>query len=322
MNVRQLLQEHGLRPHKGLGQHFLVSEAHLQRIVEAAELTSDDVVLEIGPGLGTLTALLAAQAGHVVAVELDEELIPILQRRLADRSNVTIVHGDILQLRPSDLVSRFTLHVSRSEATVRQPETLSPKPGAYKVVANLPYYITSAVLRHLLEAESPPHLMVLTMQREVGERLCAAPPHMSLLAVSVQFYAKPELVHRIPAGAFYPRPKVDSAVVRLRRRPQPAVAVDDVESFFRIVRAGFGQRRKQLRNALAHGLGQPSAEVAASLERAGIEPSRRAQTLTLAEWGQVYQQLGATNSCPYSPCPGSATSITFPKRTSKPSWPS
>jgi 16S rRNA (adenine1518-N6/adenine1519-N6)-dimethyltransferase len=288
MNVQRLLREHNLHPRKGLGQHFLVSEAHLQRIVEAAELTSDDVVLEIGPGLGTLTALLAAQAGHVVAVELDEELIPIFQRTLADRSNVTIVHGDILQLRPSDLVSRSTLHVSRSESLRPQPET-------YKVVANLPYYITSAVLRHLLEAESPPHLMVLTMQREVGERICAAPPHMSLLAVSVQFYAKPELVHRIPAGAFYPRPKVDSAVVRLRRRPQPAVAVDDVESFFRIVRAGFGQRRKQLRNALAHGLGQPAAEVAASLERAGIEPSRRAQTLTLAEWGRVYRQLGAAS---------------------------
>jgi len=254
--------------------------------VEAAELTPNDVVLEIGPGLGTLTALLAAQAGHVVAVELDEELIPILQRTLADRSNVTIVHGDILQLRPSDLVSR-------SESLGPQPETRNSTPETYKVVANLPYYITSAVLRHLLEAESPPHLMVLTMQREVGERICAAPPHMSLLAVSVQFYAKPELVHRIPAGAFYPRPKVDSAVMRLRRRPQPAVAVDDVERFFQIVRAGFGQRRKQLRNALAHGLGQPSAEVAASLERAGIEPRRRAQTLTLVEWGQVYRQLGA-----------------------------
>jgi len=291
MNVQRLLREHNLHPRKGLGQHFLVSEAHLRRIVEAAELTSDDVLLEIGPGLGTLTALLAAQAGHVVAVELDEELIPILQRTLADRSNVTIVHGDILQLRPSDLVSR-------SESLGPQPETRNSTPETYKVVANLPYYITSAVLRHLLEAESPPHLMVLTMQREVGERICAAPPHMSLLAVSVQFYAKPDLVHRIPAGAFYPRPKVDSAVVRFRRRPQHAVAVDDVERFFRIVRAGFSQRRKQLRNSLAHGLGQPSAEVAASLERAGIEPSRRAQTLTLAEWGQVYRQLGATNSCP------------------------
>jgi len=286
MNVQRLLREHNLHPRKGLGQHFLVSEAHLQRIVEAAELTPNDVVLEIGPGLGTLTALLAAQAGHVVAVELDEELIPILQRTLADRSNVTIVHGDILQLRPSDLVSR-------SESLGPQPETRNSTPETYKVVANLPYYITSAALRHLLEAESPPHLMVLTMQREVGERICAAPPHMSLLAVSVQFYAQPELVHRIPAGAFYPRPKVDSAVMRLRRRPQPAVAVDDVERFFQIVRAGFGQRRKQLRNALAHGLGQPSAEVAASLERAGIEPRRRAQTLTLVEWGQVYRQLGA-----------------------------
>jgi len=296
MNIRQLLREYNLRPRKGLGQHFLVSEAHLQRIVEAAELTPDDVVLEIGPGLGRLTARLAAQAGR--AVELDEQLIPVLKDALADYSNVTIVHGDILQLRPSDLISRITHHasrltfpVSRPETAARQPETCNLKPTTYKVVANLPYYITSAVLRHLLEAEHPPDLLVLTVQREVAERMCAAPPAMSLLAVSVQFYTEPELVHRIPAGAFYPRPKVDSAVVRLRRRPQPAVAVEDVARFFRIVRAGFGQRRKQLRNALAHGLGRPAAEIAAALERAGIEPSRRAETLTLAEWGQVYRQL-------------------------------
>jgi len=246
MSVQRLLREHGLRPRKGLGQHFLVSKAHLQRIVEAAELSPDDVVLEIGPGLGRLTALLAARAGPV---ELDEQLIPVLKDALADYSNVTIVHGDILQLQPSDLVSRNTQHairntfpVSRPETAARQPETCNLKPATYKVVANLPYYITSAVLRHLLEAKHPPDLLVLTVQREVAERICAAPPAMSLLAVSVQFYTEPELVHRIPAGAFYPRPKVDSAVVRLRLRPQPAVAVDDVERFFRLVRAGFGQR--------------------------------------------------------------------------------
>ena len=290
MNVRQLLQEHGLRPRKGLGQHFLVSEAHLQGIVAAAELTPDDVVLEIGPGLGTLTALLAAQAGHVVAVELDDQLIPILQHTLAGHANVTILHGDILQLQPVDLLSRITHHGSRiTDHALRFTFHVSD----YKVVANLPYYITSAVLRHLLEAEHPPRLLVLTVQREVAERICATPPAMSLLAVSVQFYAQPELVQRIPAGAFYPRPQVDSAVVRLRRRPQPAVAVEDVERFFDIVRAGFGQRRKQLRNALAHGLGWPAAEMAAALEQAGIEPRRRAQTLTLAEWGQVYRQLDA-----------------------------
>lgn len=290
MSVQQLLREHGLRPRKGLGQHFLVSEAHLRGIVAAAELAPDNMVLEIGPGPGTLTALLAAQAGHVVAVELDEQLIPILQRTLAGHANVTVVHGDILQLQPSDLVSRALVSPCTFQVS-GQLETRKAKPETYKVVANLPYYITSAVLRHLLEAEPPPHLLVLTVQQEVAERICAAPPDMSLLAVSVQFYAEPELVQRIPAGAFYPRPKVDSGVVRLRRRPQPAVAVEDRGRFFEIVRAGFGQRRKQLRNALAHGLGQPAAEVAAALERAGIEPRRRAETLTLAEWGRVYRQL-------------------------------
>jgi 16S rRNA (adenine1518-N6/adenine1519-N6)-dimethyltransferase len=160
-------------------------------------------------------------------------------------------------------------------------------------VANLPYYITSAVLRHLLEAEFPPHLLVVTVQREVAERICAEPPKMSLLAVSVRFYAEPELLQRIPAGAFTPRPKVDSAVLRLRVRPEPAVVVEDVARFFRIVRAGFGQRRKQLRNGLAHGLGLPRDEVTTALEQAGVDPRRRAETLTLAEWGQVYGRLTA-----------------------------
>jgi 16S rRNA (adenine1518-N6/adenine1519-N6)-dimethyltransferase len=163
--------------------------------------------------------------------------------------------------------------------------------GHYKVVANLPYYITSAVLRHLLEAMLPPRLLVLTVQREVADRICAQPPNMSLLAVSVQFYARPEQLQRIPAGAFTPRPKVDSSVLRLRVRPQPAVTVDDRSRFFRIVRAGFGQRRKQLRNGLAHGLGLPRDRVSAALEAAHIDPRRRAETLSLEEWEQVYRRL-------------------------------
>jgi len=274
MNVHQLLREYGLRPRKRLGQHFLVSEAHLKGIVAAASLTRDDVVLEIGAGLGTLTRQLAAEAGQVVAVELDDGMIPVLEDMFAATPNVTIVHGDILQLSPVAVLPRIT-----------------QTPPEYKVVANLPYYITSAVLRHLLEAEQPPQLMVLTMQQEVAERICAGPPAMSLLAVSVQFYAEPELVQRIPAGAFSPRPAVDSAVLRLRLRPQPAVDVENVARFFRVVRAGFGQRRKQLRNALAHGLGLRANDMAAALEQAGVDPRRRAETLTLSQCGQVYGQL-------------------------------
>jgi len=283
MTVHQLLREYGLRPRKRLGQHFLVSEAHLQTIVEAAALEPEDVVLEVGPGLGTLTRLLAARAGHVVAVELDEQLIPLLQRTVTGYDNVTIVSGDILQLRPADVLSRIPDDASWAVSG----------PFPYKVVANLPYYITSAVLRHLLEAQRQPQLMVVTVQREVAERICAEPPRLSPLAVSVLFYAQPELLQVIPAGAFTPSPKVDSAVLRLCVRPQPAVDVEDVDRFFRIVRAGFGQRRKQLRNGLAHGLGLPRDVVSAALQQAGVDPRRRAETLALAEWGEVYLQLAA-----------------------------
>jgi 16S rRNA (adenine1518-N6/adenine1519-N6)-dimethyltransferase len=293
MSTHALLREHGLRPRKSLGQHFLTSEGHLQRIATAANLTPEDVVLEIGPGLGSLTRHLADRAGQVVAVELDAQLIPALHDALADRSNVIIIHGDILQIQPSDLLQQIlgTQPGPSSHPSPGDLEKRERQPGRYKVVANLPFYITSAVLRHLLETPVPPQLMVLTVQREVGERLCAVPPNMSLLAVSVQFYAEPELVARIPAGAFHPPPKVDSAVVRLWVRSKPAVAVDDVEGFFRVVRAGFGQRRKQLRNALAHGLHLNTQQLAEALLRAGVDARRRAETLTLEEWGQLHQEL-------------------------------
>lgn len=255
----------GIRPKKGLGQNFLVDPAHRARIVAAADLSPDDIVLEVGPGPGVLTELLAQQAGKVVAVELDDRLIPFLQARFADQPRVAIVHADILETNPGELVAG-------------QP---------YKVVANLPYYITSAVIRHLLESAPAPDVLVLTVQREVAERMVAQPPDMSLLALGTQFYSTGKIVARIPAGAFYPVPKVESAVVRLDRRSEPIAADVTADQFFEVARAGFSQPRKQLRNSLAAGMGLAPAEVEAWLARVGIDPKRRAETLTLREWAEA-----------------------------------
>jgi 16S rRNA (adenine1518-N6/adenine1519-N6)-dimethyltransferase len=281
----------GIRPKKGLGQHFLVDPTHWARIVAAADLSPADIVLEVGPGPGVLTELLAAQAGRVVAIELDDRLIPFLQERFASQPHVTIVHGDILKLDIGYWVQRapqfWALGIAR-DTQYPIPDTRSPIPNPqYKVVANLPYYITAAAVRHLLEAQPPPALLVLTVQREVAERMVASPPAMSLLALGVQFYCTAQIVGRIPAGAFYPVPKVDSAVVRLIRRAAPAVPGVTPEAFFRVARAGFGQPRKQLRNSLAAGLGVAPAVAEEWLNATGIAPQRRAETLTVAEWGDL-----------------------------------
>lgn len=287
-----LLRKHGLHLKKGLGQNFLADPVHLERIVAAAELTPNDAVVEVGPGVGTLTARLASQAGRVVAVELDASLLPALRETLAGCDNVAIVQGDILQLDPGQL-SMFNGQWSMVNETPPADSgslsidncSLTIEP--YKVVANLPYYITSAAIRHFLTAQPPPALLVLTVQREVAQRIVAQPPDMSLLAVSVQFFAQPEIVARIPAGAFYPPPKVDSAILRLRPWTQPPVDVPDAEAFFTVARAGFGQRRKQLRNSLRANLGLEQGLIDAMLSQAQIDPQRRAETLTLAEWARL-----------------------------------
>ncbi|MFN8491885.1 MAG: 16S rRNA (adenine(1518)-N(6)/adenine(1519)-N(6))-dimethyltransferase RsmA [Caldilineaceae bacterium] len=279
LSIRDLIRTYNLDPKKSLGQNFLIDEHHLDRIVAAADLTPEDTVLEIGPGLGVLTHRLAAQAGRVVAVEVDDRLISFLRTQFITQSHVSIVHGDILELNPASLVGS-------PETQSEIPHSALPTPH-YKVVANLPYYITSAVIRHLLEASQPPSLAVLMVQKEVAERICAKPGDMSLLAVSVQFYAQPAIVHHVPAGAFYPRPKVDSAVLRLDVLPQPVVPDITPEQFFRVVRAGFSQKRKQLLNTLSAGLHLPKSEVSAALPQVGIDPTRRAETLSLAEWGQI-----------------------------------
>ena len=285
----ELIRLYDLDPKKSLGQNFLVDDSYLDEIVAAADLTEADTVLEIGPGLGTLTRVLGDRAGRVVAVELDDrlitvargagvitELITVLRTGFATRDNITIVHGDILELDPPALLAA----ANEARADV-----------AYKVVANLPYYITSPVLRHLLEATPPAQRIVVMVQQEVAARICAAPGDLSILAVSVQFYAVPSIVCSVPARAFYPRPKVDSAVLRLDVRPQPYFPEADPTRFFAIVRAGFGQKRKQLLNSLSGGLGLDKAQIRAALETAGIDPRRRAQTLSLDEWGALYAVL-------------------------------
>lgn len=267
MGVRRQLAQWDLRPAKGLGQNFLVDPAILARIADAAELTRNDVVLEVGPGLGSLTASLARRAGRVVAIELDGRLMAPLRGVVGDLPNVTLVHGDILLLDPAALID------APSER--------------YLVVANLPYYITSAVLRHLIEATLRPRRIVVTVQREVAERIIARPGQMSLLALSVQYYGAPHLLFRIKPGSFYPAPEVESAVLRIDMYEAAPTGVDGARGFFQVARAGFAQRRKQLRNALAAGLGVAPDEVVAILREAGVDARRRAQSLSLEEWACI-----------------------------------
>jgi 16S rRNA (adenine1518-N6/adenine1519-N6)-dimethyltransferase len=265
--TRRLLRQFDLRARKGLGQHFLIDGEVLKRITSAAELTSTDVIVEVGPGLGVLTRELAQKASRVIAIELDSKLAAALEQTLTSFNNVTIINDDVLRIEPRDLVTE-------------------PKTG-YKVVANLPYYITSPVLRHFLEASAKPELMLVMVQKEVAEAIVAKPGEMSLLSVSVQFYGEPRIIGYVPAQCFYPAPKVDSAILRIDPYPQPAVAVDE-EGFFNIVRAGFTAPRKQLANSLAQGLGVSKADALSLLEAANIVPQRRAETLSLGEWARLW----------------------------------
>ncbi len=262
LDVPGLLRKHSLRPQKGLGQNFLVETTYLERIVSVAEIGADDEVLEIGPGLGSLTRYLCRAAGRVVAVELDARIIPALAEVLKAFSNVEIVQGDILDVE----VGKYF-----------------PRPG-YLVVANIPYYITSALLRKLLEAPNPPNRLVLTVQKEVAQRICAQAGDLSLLALSVQLYGEPRIAASIPAGAFYPAPKVDSAVVRVDLFDRPRLPKTEQDLFFRLAKAGFGQKRKTLANTLSAGMGWKKAEAEAILLAAQIEPRRRAETVGLEEW--------------------------------------
>ncbi len=265
LNIPALLKRFGLHPRFRLGQNFLQDDHALQEIVHVSGILPSDDVLEIGPGLGNLTRYLALAAHHVTAVELDQDLFPALEEVVAPFSNVRLVQADILDVNPTELMD---------------------KPD-YLVVANIPYYITSAVVRHLLESAGRPRRLVLTMQEQVARRICAKPGKMSLLALSVQVYGNPEIVAYISAEAFFPTPKVDSAVLRVEILPEPLISIVLLDTFFTLIKAGFSQKRKTLRNSLSGGLGIAPAEAERMLASAGIDPIRRAETLSLEEWGNL-----------------------------------
>ncbi len=278
--VRAALHSLGLRPTRGMGQNFLIDPQVLQTIVSTAELSATDQVIEVGPGLGVLTWELLQQTRQVLAVELDKRLVARLREEFTDAPQLQVIQGNILKLPPAEILQQAGF------------STESP----YQVVANLPYAITSPVLRHFLEATHKPGLLVILIQWEVARRITAAPGNLSVLAHSVQIYAQPEIIARVPASSFFPQPAVDSAILRLRVYPTPAVTVDSVDALFRVIKAGFLQPRKKLSNALPGGLaaiGQriPRETAIAVLKAAGVAPERRAETVTLDEWSRVYSAL-------------------------------
>ncbi|MCS7002068.1 MAG: 16S rRNA (adenine(1518)-N(6)/adenine(1519)-N(6))-dimethyltransferase RsmA, partial [Dehalococcoidia bacterium] len=232
--ARALLERHGLVAKKRLSQNFLVNRGVLQRIVRAAAIEPHETVIEVGPGLGVLTRELALRAHRVFAIEIDRQLVAVLQETVAHTPNVTIVHADVLQTDPATLAG-----------------------GPYVVVANLPYAITSAALRHFLEADRQPDRLVVMVQKEVAQRIVARPGRLSLLGVSVQVYGAPRIVAEVSPGSFYPAPEVASAIVRIDVRPEPLIRLAERDHFFRVVSAGFSHPRKQLHNALQQGMWFP-----------------------------------------------------------------
>jgi 16S rRNA (adenine1518-N6/adenine1519-N6)-dimethyltransferase len=269
LNASSLLKTYGLAPNKDLGQNFVIRRSALEQIISAACLEERELILEIGAGLGALTLELGLRGHRVVAVEYDKRLIPILNSVLAGMSNVSIIHGDILQLDPKDILDQRD----------------------YIVVANIPYHITSAVIRRLMGSPIPARKVVLTVQREVAERVAAGPGELSLLALSVQIFGYPQIHSHISSSAFYPQPKVDSSVLSIEMYAQPKVDLSDIDYFFWIAKAGFNQKRKQLRNALAGGLQLTPQEVEKMMLAVDLDPTRRAQELDLDEWQRLCESF-------------------------------
>jgi 16S rRNA (adenine1518-N6/adenine1519-N6)-dimethyltransferase len=249
----------GRVPDKSLGQHWLRDRDVLRHIADSADISVDDTVLEIGPGLGTLTSELLRQAGKVIAVEFDPELARKLPGQFPGK-NLEVIHGDILSF------------------------DLSSLPKNYKVVANVPYYITSKIVQLLMTADNKPSMTVLLVQKEVAERIAARPGNMSILALSAQIFADTSLGDVVPAALFTPPPKVDSQVVILKTRDKPLVSIEHEKAFFKVVKAGFSAKRKMLRSSLSGGLGISKQEVETILQKAAISPDSRAEDLSIDDW--------------------------------------
>lgn len=267
--LRHLLIAHGMRPNKAFGQNFLIDRTVLDSIVQAAEITSEDTLLEVGAGTGVLTRELAQQAKRVVAVELERDMLTLLADTTRMYKNVELVARDLLFFNPTDFFGQT----------------------AYKLVANLPYYITAPTFRHFLESANPPRLLVVMVQWEVAQRIIAEPGDLSLLGISIQFYGKPEIIARVPAKAFYPAPKVDSAILRVNVYDHVPLTLAERDRFFKVVKAGFSEKRKQIHNSLTHGLHYKNEQIRLWLQKAQIEASRRAETLSIEEWINLWKAI-------------------------------
>ena len=281
-DVPQYLERLGIAPRKALGQHYLADEMLLADIAAACGVHEDDTVLEIGAGPGGLTEELAKTGATVVAVEIDEELAGSTRARLAAYANLSVLAADVMDFEPEELLD---------EAGA----TLGGVAPPYVAVGNLPYYITQPIVRRLLEADPGPERIVVLVQREVAQRMVGGPGHESLLSLSVQVYGAARMLFDVPATAFWPPPKVQSAVIEITRLPRRAVNLppDELESFFHLLRAGFAQPRKQIHNVFPEELGIPPEQFAETLEAAGLDPVARAQHLSLADWEHLYRAVVA-----------------------------
>ena len=277
-NTIEILQKYHFNFQKKFGQNFLIDPTVLDRIIRAARITKEDCVLEIGPGIGTMTQYLAESAGSVVAVEIDQNLIPILRETLAEYDNVSIINDDILKVDLNKIVE----------------EKNGGRP--IKVVANLPYYITTPIIMGLFEKQVPLQSITIMVQKEVADRMQVGPgtKDYGALSLAVQYYAKPEIVANVPPNCFIPRPNVGSAVIRLTKYEQPPVTVRDVDRMFAIIRASFNQRRKTLVNGLGNApeLGLSKERVAHALEEMQLSPTVRGEALTLAQFARLSDLLG------------------------------
>jgi 16S rRNA (adenine1518-N6/adenine1519-N6)-dimethyltransferase len=267
-SLRDFLYTHGIRPNKSFGQNFLIDRAVLQSIVEAADIRESDQILEVGAGTGVLTRELAQRARRVAAVELERAMLVLLEETTRPYPNVEIIARNLLFLDPVEVFGD----------------------APYKLVANLPYYITAPTFRHFLESANRPRLLVVMVQQEVAQRIVAKPGHLSLLALSIQFYGQPHIVATVPAGAFFPAPKVDSAILRIDVNETMPLSARERDGFFRMVQAGFSEKRKQLHNALSRGLHWKDEDVRSWLAAANIDASRRAETLSIYDWLTLWQQ--------------------------------
>ena len=287
----RILQAFHLKADKNLGQNFLVEESVVSRIAKAAELTPEDTVLEIGPGIGTLTQALAMTGASVVSVELDKRLIPVLQETVGAYKNVRIVQGDILKVNIPEIIAEVKADQKTADAAgeVAEAESEMKQSDTFKVCANLPYYITTPIIMYLLEQKLPLERLVVMVQKEVAERMTAGPGGREYGAISVamQYYTEPKIAFIVKAGSFLPAPKVDSAVLVCKRRSTPPVEVQDEKTFFKVVAAAFSVRRKMLNNSLKNMGGLTGEQVKAWLDRAGIDGKRRAETLSLEEFAML-----------------------------------